>query len=365
MPGSPRRRRWLAVAALVAVAGAAAALRARSEGSPAAPALPPPPRVGPDACALHLHLDKPLEPGRNALWSAAGPRAFEALAAALGGRLTVGPPANEDDFAALARGPSYGAATDGVPLVVAAGRGPDVPARFAAGVAARFRDAVATPDLTVPSDGAAAFAALAAAPGPAAARAAPPGPFAGSPVEAFMLDLRGPASAGVRSADGDEGRWAVAWDAADGRERAVVAVLPRPATLGAGAAAATALLADAAAPALAADGVELPAVAMRVERAFPAWAGAPVRTPSGAVTPLAALGFRVDLRVGAPRVGSDPSGAAAPEADRGAAPAARRRRVDRPFLLAVTRRGADAPYLVAWFERADGLVAVSATDGAR
>lgn len=353
-----RARLLLAVGAAVAVG--VLALRTRGEPVPARP-YDPPPRAALERTHLHVQPGKPLTAGVNTLWCAALPLAWDALAAAAGGGpLEVGPPANGDDFAALAAHPLPAGTVASDRGVVRGGRGPGVVTAFAADVRGRLGDVFALPDFPVGPDDLVALAALRVELPFAVDFAVDPRPgrFAGGEprITTFRVpaDLSTEATARMRAhvrfygdAPAAEASFAVALDTTATGERVLLARIPRPATLDAGWAVMQGLLARPAAPFGIGDELWVPRVHARVERLWSAWAGAPVRGPKGDVGPLRVLGQRVDLTL-------DERGARIESsAESPAMPGGRRFEFAGPFLLALAREGAARPYLLAWFENDD------------
>lgn len=353
-----RARLLLAVGAAVAVG----VLAFWTEGEPV-PARPydPPPRASLERTHLHLQPGKPLTAGVNTLWCATMSMAWDALAAAAGGGpLEVGPPANGDDFAALAAHPLPAGTVAPDRGVVRGGRGPGVVTAFAADVRTRLGDVFALPDFPVGPDDLVALAALRVELPFAVDFAVDPRPgrFAGGEprITTFRVpaDLSTEATGRMRAhvqfygdAPRPDASFAVALETTAAGERVLLARIPRPATLDAGWAAMQGLLTRPAAPFGIGDELWVPCVHARVERLWSAWAGAPVRGAKGDVGPLRVLGQRVDLTL-------DEWGARVESsAESLAMPGGRRFEFADPFLLALAREGAARPYLLAWFENDD------------
>ncbi|MFO0934413.1 MAG: hypothetical protein U1E39_17130 [Planctomycetota bacterium] len=353
-----RARLLLAVGAAVAVG--VLAFWTEEEPVPARP-YDPPPRAALERTHLHVQPGKPLTTGVNTLWCATLPLAWDALAeAAGGGPLEVGPPANSDDFAALAAHPLPAGTVASDRGVVRGGRGPGVVTAFAADVRTRLGDAFALPDFPAGPDDLVALAALRVELPFAVEFEVPEEPMAFAGGEPRVTTFGIPASLANEATErmralvrvygddpGPDASFAVALETTAAGERILLARMPRPATLDAGWAALRALLARPATPFGVGDRLSVPRVHARVERLWSAWAGAPIRGPKGEVGPLRVLGQRVDLTL-------DERGARVESSAGAMALAAGRAfRFDRPFLLALAREGAERPYLLAWFENDD------------
>ena len=359
-PAGSRARTAALLAVAAAVAVAVLFVRRGEEPAPVRP-YDPPPRADLRRTHLHLQPGKPLSAGVNAVWCATLPLAWDALAAAAGGGpLEVGPPANGDDFAALAAHPLPAGTVAPDRIVVRGGRGPDVVTGFAADVRARFGDVFGLPDFPTAPDELVALAALRVELPFAVELDTSGAPIAFAGGERRVTTFGVPAAASTPAIDrmrglvtvwGDDAApdptFAVALGTTAAGERVLLARLPRPATLDDAWARLRGLVASPGSPLDALDGLVVPRVHARVEQLWSAWAGAPVRGPKGDVGPLRVLGQRVDLTLDE-RGARVESTAAAVATGRG-----RTFRFDRPFLLALARAGAERPYLLAWFENDD------------